>query len=90
MSEKQLIDERGTSVMRGRAKKAWNGGVRPDSTELMRLLGELYETEVEKLAWLMTAQPLLGGAVPVHLVATPEGYEKCVCMLQAVADGVYS
>jgi len=56
---------------------------------LFTMLGELYGTETEKIAWLDSPQPLLGNRVPSTLVRTDEGYRECCAVLRAVLDGAY-
>lgn len=52
------------------------------------LLEKLYSTESDRMAYLISSQPLLGGRVPVELMRNPKGMRTVLDQLQAAVDGV--
>lgn len=69
-------------------ERAWNGGVKPDVSELFEKLNKLYSpTDIP--VWLHSPQKFLDGRVPLKLIETPEGYREVCDKLQAVLDGAY-
>lgn len=57
--------------------------------DVLILLEKLYETEQDRIAYLISSQPLLGGKVPVELARTPKGMRLVCEQLQQSLDGAY-